>query len=114
MQLVSFFNKRFSVKDFVLKSASLTDNEMRVNDVYVLQSGKVKEALVRDVVSIGSIRDLIHRLGVVNIGIGDMNIDRNLRNHIEERMSFIPLFVLWNFVHDKRLRQRSIVVESNT
>ena len=89
---VIVFNKRLSVKDFVLKSASLTDNEIRVNDVDFVQSAKVKVAPVKDVVSIGLIRDLIHRLGVMNVGVGDMNIGRNLGNHIEERMSFDSAF----------------------
>ena len=50
----------------------------RVNDVDFVQSGKVKVASVKDVVSNGLIRNLIHRLSFVNAGVCDMNIGRNL------------------------------------
>ncbi len=39
---VIVFNKRLSVKDFIPKSTSLTDNEVRVNEVDFVQSVKVE------------------------------------------------------------------------
>jgi len=89
---VIVFNKRLSVKDFIPKSTSLTDNEVRVNEVDFVQSVKVEVTSVKDVISIGLIRDLIHRLSIMHVSIGDMNVGRNLSNHIEERVCFDSAF----------------------
>jgi len=89
---IIIFNKRLSIKDFILKPTSLTDNEVRVNDVDSVQSGKVEITSVKDIVSIGLIRDLIHRLSIMHVSVGDMNVSQNLSNHIQERMCFDSAF----------------------
>ncbi len=85
-------DKVFTINDLILKPTFLTDDKERVDDVDFIKSGQIKVASVEDVVCIGFVRDIIHRLSIVNIGIGDIDVCRNLRNDIKKRMSFDPAF----------------------
>ncbi len=89
---VSTLDKIFSVNDLILKPAFLTDDKVRVDDVDFIQSGEIKVASVEDVVCIGFVWDIIHRLSIVNVGIGDIEVCRNLRNDIKKRMNLDSAF----------------------
>jgi len=89
---VSTLDKVFSIKDLILKPAFLTDDKVRVDDVDFIQSGQIKVTSVENVVCIGFVRDIIHRLSIVNVGIGDIDVCRNLRNDIKKRMSLDSAF----------------------
>lgn len=89
---VSTLDKVFSINDLILKPAFLTDDKVRVDNVDFIQSGQIKVASIENVVCIGFVRDVIHRLGIVNVGIGDIDVCRNLRNDIKKRMSLDSAF----------------------
>ena len=89
---VNTFDKVFSVNDLILKPAFLTDDKVRVNDVDFIQSDQIKVASVEDVICIGFVRDIIHRLSIVNVGISDIDVCRNLSNDIKKRMGLDPAF----------------------
>ena len=89
---VNTIDKVFSVNDLILKSAFLTDDKVRVDDVDFIQSGEIKVASIEDVVCIGFVWDIIHRLSIVNVGIGDIEVCRNLRNDIKKRMNLDSAF----------------------
>lgn len=89
---VNTLHKVFSVNDLILEPAFLTDDKVRVNDVDFIPSGQIKVASVADVVCIGFVRDIIHRLSIVNVGIGDIDVRRNLRDDIKKRMSLDSAF----------------------
>lgn len=89
---VSTLDKVFSINDLILKPAFLTDDKVRVDDVDFIQSGQIKVASIEDVVCIGFVGDIIHRLSIVNIGIGDINVCWDLRNDIKKRMSLDSAF----------------------
>lgn len=89
---VSILDKVFSINDLILKPAFLTDDKVRADDVDFIQSGQIKVASVEDIVCIGFVWDIIHRLSIVNVGIGDIDVCRNLRNDIKKRMSLDSAF----------------------
>ena len=89
---VRTLDKVFSVNDLILKLAFLADDKVRVDDVDFIQSGQIKIASVEDIVCIGFIRDIIHCLSIVNVGIGDIDVCRNLCNDIKKRMSLDSAF----------------------
>lgn len=89
---VNTFDKVFSVNDLILEPAFLAYDKVRVDDTDFIQSGQIKVASVKDVVRIGFVRNIIHRLSIVNVGIGNIDVCRNLSNDIKKRMSFDPAF----------------------
>ena len=89
---VNILDKVFTVNDLILKPAFLTDDKERADDIDFIQSGQIKVASVENVVSIGFVRDIIHRLGIVNVGIGDIDVCRNLSNNIKKRMGLDSTF----------------------
>ena len=89
---VNTIDKVFSVNDLILKSAFLADDKVRVDDADLIQSDQIKVASVEDVVCIGFVRNIIHRLSIMNVGIGDIDVCRNLCNDIKKRMSFDSAF----------------------
>lgn len=84
---VSTLYKVFSVNDLILKPTFLTDDKVRVDDIDFIQSDEIKVAPIEDVGYIGFVRDVIHRLSIVNVGIGDIDVRWNLRNDIKKRVS---------------------------
>lgn len=89
---VNTLDKVFTINDLILKPAFLTDDKVRTNDIDFIQSVQIKVPSVEDVVGIGFVGDIIHRLSIVNIGIGDIDVCRNLRNDIKKSMSLDPTF----------------------
>ncbi len=89
---VNTLDKVFTINDLILKPAFLTDDKVRTNDIDFIQPVQIKVTSVEDVVGIGFVGDIIHRLSIVNIGIGDIDVCRNLRNDIKKSMSLDPTF----------------------
>ena len=78
----------FSVHDFVVEMRLLSDDEVGVNDVDSVQSGKVIIAFVKDVECIRLIRNVIHRIHIMNFCFRDMNVGRYLSYHVKKRVNF--------------------------
>ena len=89
---VNTLDKVFPVNDLILKPAFLTDDKERIDDVDFIQSGQIKVASIENVVCIGFVRYIIHRLSIVNVGIGNIDVCRDLRNDIKKRMGLDPAF----------------------
>ena len=89
---VNTLDKVFTINNLILKPSFLTDDKVRIDDVDFIQSDEIKVASVEDVVCIGFVRDIIHRLSIVNVGIGDIDVGRNLSDDIKKRMSLDSTF----------------------
>lgn len=74
----------FSVHDFVVEMRLLSDDEVGVDDVDSVQSGKVIIAFVKDVECIRLIRNVIHRIHIMDFCFRDMNIGRYLSHNVEK------------------------------
>lgn len=62
----------------------LSDDEVGVDDVDSVQSGKVIIAFVKDVECIRLIRNVIHRIHIMDFCFRDMNIGWNLSHNVEK------------------------------
>ena len=62
----------------------LSDDEVGVDDVDSVQSGKVIIAFVKDVECIRLIRNVIHRIHIMDFCFRDMNIGRYLSHNVEK------------------------------
>ena len=74
----------FSVHDFVVEMRLLSDDEVGVDDVDSVQSGKVIIAFVKNVECIRLIRNVIHRIHIMDFCFRDMNIGRYLSHNVEK------------------------------
>lgn len=75
----------FFVHDFVVEMRLLSDDEVvGVDDVDSVQSGKVIIAFVKDVECIRLIRNVIHRIHIMNFCFRDMNIGWYLSHNVEK------------------------------
>lgn len=74
----------FSVHDFVVEMRLLSDDEVGVDDVDSVQSGKVIIAFVKNVECIRLIRNIIHRIHIMDFCFRDMNIGRYLSHNVEK------------------------------
>ena len=82
--VIRVVQKVFSVYDFVVEMRLLSDDEVGVDDVDSVQSGKVIIAFVKDVECIRLIRNVIHRIHIMDFCFRDMNIGWYLSHNVEK------------------------------
>lgn len=92
--IVSLFKKVLSVNDFILKLSSFSYDKVRAYKIYSKESCKVKVTSVKDIVCVGFVRDIIHRIHVMNSGFRNMKECRDLSDDIIESVNFDPTFCL--------------------
>lgn len=61
-----------------------SDDKHRADALYSIQSGKVVVAFVKDIERIGLVRYLIHYIHVMKLRLGNVNVGRNLSDHIKQ------------------------------
>lgn len=76
-QVLTFYN-------FIVEMRLLSDDKERVDDVDSVQSGEVIIPFVKDVERIRLIRNVIHRIHVMELGLRDMNVGRYLGHNIKQ------------------------------
>ena len=74
----------FTFNDLIVEMKLLSDDKERVDDVDSVQSGKVIIPFVKDVERIRLIRNVIHRIHVMDFGLRDMNVGRYLGHNIKQ------------------------------
>lgn len=77
-----------AVDNLVVEAGLLSDDKKRVNDVDLIQPGKVIIPLVEDVERIRLVRNVIHRIHIMDFSLRDMNVCRYLGYHIKQRVDF--------------------------
>lgn len=70
--------------NLIVEMRLLSDDKERVDDVDSVQSGKVIIPFVKDVECIRLIRNVIHRIHVMEFGFRDMNVGRYLGHNIKQ------------------------------
>ena len=74
----------FTINNLIVEMRLLSNDEVRVNNVDSIQPGKVIIALVKDVKRIRLIRNVIHRIHVMDFSLRDMNVGRYLSHNIKQ------------------------------
>lgn len=82
--IVAPIQQFISNHDFVLEMILRSDDKQRTDALNSIQSGKVIVAFVKDIERIRLIRYLIHRLHIVEFRFRNVNVCRNLRDHIKQ------------------------------
>ena len=77
-----------SFNHLVVESGLLSDNIERVDDVNLEQPCKVKVSLVEDVERKRLVRNVIHRIHIMDFGFRNMNVGRYLGHHVKQRVDF--------------------------
>jgi len=75
-----------SINHLVVESGLLSDDKVRVDDVDLIQPVKVVISLVKDVERKRLIRNVIHRLHIMDFSLRDMNVGRYLGHHVKQRV----------------------------
>lgn len=70
----------------VVESGLLSDDVERANEVDLEQPGKVKISLVKDVERKRLVRDVIHRIHIMDFGLRDINVGWYLGHHVKQRV----------------------------
>ena len=86
--VIRFIQQVFTVNNLVVEMRLLSDDEVGVDNVDSVQSGKVIIAFVKDVERIRLIRNVIHRIHIVDFSLRDMNVGRNLGHNIKQCVDF--------------------------
>lgn len=92
--IVRFFKQIFSVYDFILKLSPLSYYKVRTNKIDGKESCKVKITSAKDIVCIRFVRDLVHRIHIMNSRFRNIKECRDLSNNIIECMDFNPTLSL--------------------
>ena len=74
--------------NLIVEMRLLSDDKERVDDVDSVQSGKVIIPFVKDVERIRLIRNVIHRIHIMDFSLRDMNVGRDLGHNIEQGVNF--------------------------
>ena len=74
----------FTVNNLIVEMRLLSDDKERVDDVDSVQSGKVIIPFVKDVERMRLIRNVIHRIHVMDFCLRDMNVGRYLGHNIKQ------------------------------
>jgi len=80
--------KLFTINNFILEARFLSDDKVGANSVDCIQPCKVIISLVKDVERIWLIRNLIHRIYIVNFCFSDMNVSRYLGYNVKQPVNF--------------------------
>ncbi len=107
--VIRFIQQVFTVNNLVVEMRLLSDDEVGVDNVDSVQSGKVIIAFVKDVERIRLIRNVIHRIHIVDFSLRDMNVGRNLGHNIKQCVDFDTLLRFSERYPWNKLRQRSMV-----
>ena len=73
-----------SSHNFVLEMLLRSDDKHRADALYSIQSGKVVVAFVKDIERIRLVRYLIHCIHIMKFRLGNVNVGRNLSDHIKQ------------------------------
>ena len=82
------------VNCLITEAGLLSDDKIGVDDVDFVQSGKVVIPLVKDVERIRLIRDVIHRINIMDFSFRNMNVCGNLGDNVKQGMNFDSSFCL--------------------
>ena len=77
-----------AVDNFILWLAFLSDDEEGTEHIDSIESGKVKVSSVKDIASQRLIREPVHRVDIMHLGIGDPVEYGNLRDDVNLGMDF--------------------------
>lgn len=83
-----------SFSHLVVESGLLSDDKVGVDEVNLKQPCKVEVSLVEDVKRKRLIRNVIHRIHVMDFGLRNMNVGRYLGHHVKQRVDFDSAFGL--------------------
>ena len=84
--VVLAFQQVLSFNHLVVESGLLSDDIERVDEVDLEQPRKVKVSLVEDVERKRLVRDVIHRIHIMDFGLRNMNVGWYLGHHVKQRV----------------------------
>jgi len=79
--------KLFTINNFILEVRFPSDNKIGANSIDCIQPFKVIISLVKDAEHIWLIRNIIHRIHIVNFCFCDMNVSRHLGYNVKQRVN---------------------------
>ena len=82
--VIRLIKQVLTVNNLIVEMRLLSDDEVGVDNVDSVQSGKVIVTFVKDVERIRLIRNVIHRIHIMDFSLRDMNIGWNLSYHIKQ------------------------------
>ena len=85
--IIRIVKQVFTLNDLIVEMRLLSDDKVGVDNVDSVQSGKVIITFVKDVERIRLIRNVIHRIHVMDFSFRDMNVGRYLSHNIEKRVN---------------------------
>jgi len=86
--IIRSFQKLFTVNNLILEMRLLSDDKVGADRVDCMQPCKIIISLVKDVERIRLIRNLIHRIHIVNFCFRNMNVSRYLGYNVKQRVNF--------------------------
>ena len=86
--VIHSFQKLFTINNLILEVRLLSDDKVRADSVHCMQPRKIIITFVKDVESIRLIRDLIHRIHIVNFCFRNMNVSRYLGYNVKQCVNF--------------------------
>ena len=86
--VIRSIQKLFTINNSVLEVRLLSDDKVGADSVDCMQPCKVIISLVKDIERIRLIRNLIHRIHIVNFCFRDMNVSRYLGYNVKQRVNF--------------------------